>query len=102
MAAKAALRDLASATRANGSGVLVAILPELHQINDSYPFTAAHQKIMRTLEPLHAPAIELIDGLRGHGPEESLWVTPIDDHPNRKANTLIAGQLERWIRANAR
>ena len=99
IAAKNALQDLVSAARADGSQVLVAILPELHQINNgTYPFQAEHQKIRNTLEPLNAPVIDLIEGLQGHGPEESLWVTRTDDHPNRKANTLIAEQMERWIR----
>ena len=41
--------------------------------------------------------IELIDGLRGHGPESSLWVTPTDPHPNGKANALIAAQIAPWV-----
>src|ERR1700680_9506 len=44
-ACKAALVDLASTTQRENTKLLVAILPELHQINNSYPFTAAHQKI---------------------------------------------------------
>jgi hypothetical protein len=39
------------------------------------------------------PVIDLIDGLKDHGPENTLWVTPADDHPNGKANALIAQQL---------
>jgi hypothetical protein len=46
--------------------------------------------------------IDLIEGLRGHGPESSLWVTPADPHPNGKANALIAAQMEAWILANAK
>jgi hypothetical protein len=41
--------------------------------------------------------MELIDGLRGHGPESSLWVTPADPHPNGKANALIAAQIAPWV-----
>ena len=43
------------------------------------------------------PTLELIDGLRNHGPESSLWITPLDDHPNAKANGLVAAQIKRWI-----
>jgi len=96
-ACKAALKDLAAATRNDNTKLVVAILPELHQINNDYPFTAAHQKIKDVLAPEHVPVVDLIDGLRNHGPEITLWVTPLDDHPNGKANTLIADQMQDWI-----
>jgi lysophospholipase L1-like esterase len=96
-ACKSALVDLASTTRRENTKLLVAILPELHQINNSYPFTAAHQKIKDVLATEHAPVLDLIDGLRDHGPESTLWVTPLDDHPNGKANTLVAAQIQNWI-----
>ncbi|HXM20892.1 MAG TPA: SGNH/GDSL hydrolase family protein [Terriglobales bacterium] len=96
-ACKAALIDLASTTKRENTKLLVAILPELHQINDNYPFTAAHQKIKDVLAAEHAPVLDLIDGLRNHGPESTLWVTPLDDHPNGKANTLVAAQIQDWI-----
>jgi hypothetical protein len=35
--------------------------------------------------------------LRNHGPESTLRFTPQDDHPNAKANKLIAEQLRGWI-----
>lgn len=100
-ACKKALGSLADSTRSNGARVLVALLPELHQINgDSYPFKAAHQKIKDVLAADHVPVVELIDGLKDHGPEETLWVTRQDDHPNAKANDLISSQLQQWILAN--
>jgi lysophospholipase L1-like esterase len=96
-ACKVALVDLASTTQRENTKLLVAILPELHQINNSYPFTAAHRKIKDVLAAERAPVLDLIDGLRNHGPESSLWVTPLDDHPNGKANTLVAAQIQDWI-----
>jgi lysophospholipase L1-like esterase len=100
-ACKQALRSLASSTKSDGDKLLVAILPELHQINgDSYPFRAAHQKIKDLLASENVPAIELIDNLKDHGPEETLWVTPLDDHPNAKANDLVSDQLRQWILGN--
>ena len=96
-AAESALGDLASATKADGAKLLVTILPELHEINGEYPFAAAHKKIMDVLAKDGIPAIDLIDGLRGHGPENTLWVTPADDHPNEKANSLIVDQILPWV-----
>jgi len=100
-ACKSALRSLATSTQTNGAKVLVAILPELHQINgNSYPFAAEHQKIKDVAASQNMPVIELIDGLKDHGPEETLWVTPLDDHPNAKANDLVSDQLQAWVLAN--
>lgn len=101
-ACEKALVSLANSTRGHGAKLLVALLPELHQINgDSYPFKAAHQKIKNVMGAENVPIIELIDGLKDHGPEETLWVTPLDDHPNAKANDLISDELKVWILRNA-
>ncbi len=101
-ACKAALRELASLTRADHAKLVVALLPELHQINRDYPFTAAHQKITNIVQAENVPVVELIEGLRNHGPEETLWITPLDDHPNAKANRFIAAQLRDTIVSDLR
>jgi lysophospholipase L1-like esterase len=100
-ACKKAIVSLAESTRSHGGKLLVAILPELHQINgDTYPFKSAHQKIRDVAASENVQVVELIDGLKDHGPEETLWVTPLDDHPNAKANGLISDQLKGWILQN--
>lgn len=96
-AAKRALEELAAITKKDGTQLLVTILPELHEINNEYPFTAAHRKITDVLVANQVPAMELIDGLRGHGPESELFVTPTDDHPNGKASRLIVAQMLPWV-----
>src|SRR5260370_21350900 len=88
-----ALADLARMVRGDGARLVVAILPELRVIEGDYPFKAETRKIKDLLGSEGVPVIDLIDGLRGHGPESSLWVTALDPHPNGKANALIAAQL---------
>jgi lysophospholipase L1-like esterase len=101
-AAEDALGELAALTRADGAALLAAILPELHQIEgDTYRFAREQRKIEDVLAANGIPTVDLIEGLRGHGPESSLWVTPADPHPNGKANALIAAQLRAWILAHA-
>ena len=99
-AEKDAFFRLAVMTREDQAKLLVTILPELHEINTDYPFKAEHRKIEDFLATQHVPVIDLIDGLRGHGPESSLWITPADDHPNAKANALIVAQVIQWILQN--
>jgi lysophospholipase L1-like esterase len=99
-ACKKALVSLTYSTRSDGARLLVAILPELRQINgDSYPFKAAHKKIEDVLSTERVPVIELINGLKDRGPESTLWVTPLDDHPDAEAYNLISDQLEQWVSA---
>ena len=101
-AAKQALAKLDALTRADGAKLVVAMLPELHRINAGYPFAQEQQKIKDALEAEHVPVIDLIEGLRGHGPESSLWVTREDPHPNEKANALITAQILGWIKDRLR
>src|SRR5262249_10393701 len=84
-AAQDAWRELVGDTGRDDVQLLVGILPELHQINGKSPFAREHQKIKDVLAASGTPVIELIEGLRGHGPESSLWVAPADPHPNGKA-----------------
>jgi lysophospholipase L1-like esterase len=78
--------------------ILVALLPELHEINgDRYPFRPQHKKITDVLMSNNVPVLDLIDGLKDRGPESSLWVTRDDVHPNRKANDLIAREIANWL-----
>ena len=96
--ARGALGDLARMVRGDGARLLVAILPELRVINGDYPFEGETRKIKEVVGSEGVTVIDLIDGLRGHGPERSLWVTELDPHPNAKANALIAAQLLAWVR----
>jgi hypothetical protein len=99
-AAKTALAELAAATRADGARLLVTLLPELHEINGPYPFSKEHEKIEAVLDANRIPGLELIDGLRGHGPESALWVTSTDSHPNGTASNLIVAQMLPWVLAH--
>lgn len=101
-AAKRALVKLAHLTQKDSATLMVAILPELHQINSNYPFTGEQDKVKDVLNANGVPVIDLIECLRGHGPESGLWVTPQDPHPNGKANALIAAQIEAWLRDHLR
>lgn len=96
-AAKGALHTLVGITRDDGTALLVAILPELREINGEYPFAAQHEQIKAAVKAEGVPVLDLLDVLKGHGPEPTLFVTPADPHPNRKANVLVAAQLRDWI-----
>jgi hypothetical protein len=100
-AAKDAMARLAEDTSHDGVGLLVALLPELHQLNGEYPFEKEHRKIEDFLTSRGVHWIDLVGCLRGHGPESAYWVTPADTHPNRKANVLIAGCVDAALPADS-
>jgi hypothetical protein len=100
-AAGSALADLSRTVRADRAQFMVAILPELRAINGAYPFDRETRKIKDVVESQGVPVIDLIYGLRGHGPESLLWVTALDPHPNAKAQGLIAAQLLPLVRSAA-
>jgi GDSL-like Lipase/Acylhydrolase family len=101
-AAQRALVGLSENVGADGSQLLVAILPELREINGDYPFDRETRKIKDMLDSQRTPFVDLIEGLRRHGPESSLWVTPLDPHPSAKAHSLIASQLLPLVRDRVR
>jgi hypothetical protein len=101
-AARRALIELSENVRADGAQLLIAILPELREINSAYPFDRETRKIKDVLDSERTPFVDLIAGLRGRGPESSLWVTPLDPHPSAKAHALIAAQLLSLVRDRAR
>jgi hypothetical protein len=100
-AVQRALTNLSRSVRSDGAQLLIAILPELREINGAYPFDRETREIKDVLDSQRTPFVDLIDGLRGHGPESSLWVTPLDPHPSAKAHALIAAQLLPLVRDRA-
>jgi lysophospholipase L1-like esterase len=93
--AKAALTQLANYTRAHHQKLLVASLPDLHQL-DPYPLQSITDLAQRAARDNGANFVDVLPALKTESPLE-LWVTPTDPHPNAKANALIAAALFRKL-----
>ena len=91
LAAREAIRKLADYCRANGIKLMIANLPELHDVKD-YRFAVITDLVRDIAKESNA---EFVDALPSLKREESsrLWVTPPDPHPNARANELIADAL---------
>ena len=85
--------------RERGGRFLVASWPLLVDL-DAYPFTAADETIARFCEGAGIPRLDLRAALQGQT-AESLWVHPVDHHPNEIAHRLAAGALAPRVRALA-
>jgi hypothetical protein len=93
------MRDMDRRLRERGGRFLVASWPLLVDL-DAYPFTSADETIARFCAGAGIPRVDLRLALQGH-PAESLWVHPVDHHPNEIAHRLAAEALVGPIRTLA-
>lgn len=86
--AKAAIDRLAEYCRAHNIKLLVASLPDLHELRP-YPLQSITDLVHQTADADHVAFVDLLPYLQDHDPA-TLWVTPPDPHPNAVADKLIA------------
>ncbi len=89
--AKAAIDKLAEYCKTNGIKLLIAHLPELHDVQN-YRFGVVSELVRQTANENEVPFVDLLPNLQFQTSED-LWVTPPDPHPNAFANELIAAGL---------
>jgi GDSL-like lipase/acylhydrolase family protein len=85
------LREMNQRARASGARFLVASWPLLVSL-DRYPFADVQETIARFCMAAGIPQHDLRPVLQGR-PTESLWVHPVDMHPNEIAHRLAAESL---------
>jgi lysophospholipase L1-like esterase len=86
--AKAYIAKLAAFTKAHGTKLLIASMPELHDVQ--------HYRLQKIIDLVHeaadendVPFVDLLPYVQGV-PSPELWVTPPDPHPNGLAHKLFA------------
>jgi len=89
--AKAAIGRLAEATKASGAKLVIANLPELHDVKD-YRFGRITDLVRQAAAEYGAVFVDVLPAIADQ-PSSKLWVTPPDPHPNAYANELIAQAL---------
>jgi hypothetical protein len=85
------LREMNRRARASGARFLVASWPLLVSL-DRYPFADVHEEVARFCVAAGIPRHDLLPVLQGRR-TESLWVHPVDMHPNEIAHRLAAESL---------
>jgi GDSL-like lipase/acylhydrolase family protein len=86
--------------RERGGWFLVALWPLMVGLDGRYPFEGVHQEIARFCLRSGIPERDLLPAMRGRAPA-SLWVHPVDLHPNEIAHHLAAEELAPAVRALA-
>ncbi len=91
LAAKAAIKRLADYCKKNDIKLLIAHLPELHDVQN-YHFGQVTELVRQAANENGVAFVDLLPNLQFQASED-LWVTPPDPHPNAFANELIAAGL---------
>jgi hypothetical protein len=94
---QARLREMDRRLRASGGRLLVVQWPLLVGLQGRYPFEDTTRTIAAFLDTAGIARFDLLPVLRGR-PDESLWVHPVDRHPNELANRLAAESLAPVVR----
>jgi lysophospholipase L1-like esterase len=86
------IRAMNEALIARRAHFLVALLPLLVGLPGRYPFEAPAAEIRRACAAAGVPFHDVLDAVRAE-PSASLWVHPVDMHPNARAHALFATDL---------
>jgi hypothetical protein len=86
------IRKMDERTRAQGGRLMVVLWPLLVDLNDRYPFESSHDSISAFCRAVGIPFFDLRQALSGP-PSRSLWVHPLDRHPNEIAHRMAADAL---------
>src|SRR5262249_49673726 len=89
--AREKIRVLAEYCRSNGIRLLIANLPELHEIS-GYRFQTITNLVHEAATRSGADFVDLLPYFDGQKSSD-LWVTPSDPHPNSLAHGVIARGL---------
>ena len=93
--AKASIGKLAEYTRTHRTKLLIAYVPELHDLRRN-PLQKIAALVQEAAKQYGAGFIDLLPDFKDEKPAK-LWVSPADPHPNAFANELIANALFRKL-----
>jgi len=95
----AAIRSLHEKAGQKGARLYVLVLPILNELKKD-AFRPLYRGIIERLEKSGIACVDLTESVKGMS-DKSLWVLPFDQHPNKRANAVFAGQLfERFKEAD--
>jgi lysophospholipase L1-like esterase len=95
---QAYLKKMDRGMREKGGSFLVALWPLMVGLDGHYPFEGVHRTIADFCRRSGIAEHDLLPALRGRAPA-SLWVHPVDLHPNEVAHRLVAEELAPAVRA---
>src|SRR5690606_34703944 len=82
-----------------GGKFVVVIMPIFFELEGKYPFESVHNFLVKKLVEMKVDVLDLYPAFKGYD-TKSLWVHPIEQHPNERAHLIIAEELEKWLSEN--
>jgi hypothetical protein len=92
-----AVRQMHDAQRAAGKRFLVVVFPMFIDLERGYPLQAVHDAIVKRLAAMGVEHLDLSPIYRGRA-SSTLWVHPVDRHPNDLAHDLAAKEIVERLR----
>jgi lysophospholipase L1-like esterase len=89
---EAALSELAQIARASGTRVVLAMMPDIHNLSP-YPFGFVHKHMRKIAGRLNWTFVDLLQGFEGVKDPRSLFAIPGDPHPNSRGHSIMADTL---------
>lgn len=78
---------LSEQSRQRGIDFSIAVFPMLFELTDKHPLAAAMAEVERFAADAKIPCISLLPLFRGQN-APSLWVSPLDQHPNPRGHLI--------------
>ena len=94
-----ALERFAALQGRHGFQLIGVIWPVMYSLDESYPFAAIHEKIVRTLGNLGVPVVDLLPHFRGMDARD-LWVHRTNQHPNEVGHAIAARAILEYLEEN--
>jgi hypothetical protein len=93
---KTRLRTIKMLVERNHGRFLVVTFPFLTDLGPRYPYRDIHAKLDAFWRQLSVPVLDLLGVMEAH-PDEQLFVSYRDPHPNERAHELAAGAIDSFV-----
>lgn len=94
---QASLQEMDHRSRSRGTHFLIAVWPVLVSLGGGYPLEQVHEAITAFCRGAGIACLDLLPALQGRS-SVSLWVHPVDTHPNELAHRLATANLAPAVR----
>lgn len=91
-----AYSKLADYAKANNIRVIVAMIPDIHNLTN-YPFIYIHEKVRQLALANGFEFIDLYDSFSTIKTQEEIWAMPGDPHPNAEGHKIIEEQIFNYL-----
>lgn len=91
-----AIASMKALQESQGKRFLVVIFPLFIDVDGDYPFEDVHELLHEKLTQLNVDHLDLLPAYRQYE-TESLWVHPLDRHPNEIAHRIAAEEISKYL-----